>query len=325
MFYDYKNTNKYTKDGRFEELIRFSEQRIDMQFETLLKLIRAKDSDGRRENLTDILMVTGPSASGKTTTSNMLAKYLSEDGYNCTVISLDDYYYDVEVTQRKQIEKGLVPAGSDFNDFDYETIDAIDVEFFRQQMQEYTSGKSIVLPKFDFSIGKRVKGTRVVESTSKDMIILEGIHSFNPVLTENLEFDTSIKIYISPFDTYVSEYNGKKYTVEPHQIRFMRRAIRDTVHRGAPIGLTMDMWDGVRRGEKNYMEPLIQYADVFINTSYEYEIAYLKKKIFEILDKSSAEDKKRFAKIIQPESLYSFEGADGFEIPENSLFNEFYM
>ena len=325
MFYDYQNTNKYTKEGRFDELIRFSEQRIEMQFETLLKLIRAKDSDGQQENLTDILMVTGPSASGKTTTSNLLAKCLSEDGYNCTVISLDDYYYDVEVTQRKQIEKGLVPEGSDFNDFDYETIEAIDVEFFRQQMNEYTSGKSIVLPKFDFSIGKRVKGTRVVESTNKDMIILEGIHSFNPVLTENLKFDTSIKIYICPFDTYISEYNGAQYTVEPHQIRFMRRAIRDSVHRGAPIGLTMDMWDGVRRGEKNYMEPLVQYADVFINTSYEYEIAYLKKKIFEILEKSSVEDKKRFTEIIQPESLYSFEGADGFEIPENSLFNEFYM
>ena len=112
MLYDYKNVNKYIQEERFDELIRFSEQRISMQFEMLLKLVREKDSDGEGENLTDLLMVTGPSASGKTTTSNLLAKYLSEDGYNCTVISLDDYYFDAEVTQRKQIEMGLVPLGT---------------------------------------------------------------------------------------------------------------------------------------------------------------------------------------------------------------------
>lgn len=323
MLYDYKNVNKYIQEERFDELIRFSEQRISMQFEMLLKLVREKDSDGEGENLTDLLMVTGPSASGKTTTSNLLAKYLSEDGYNCTVISLDDYYFDAEVTQRKQIEMGLVPEGS--NDFDYETIDAIDVNYFRQQMKEYTLGKSITPPKYDFTIGKRVKGTKTIESTHKDMIILEGIHSFNPILTEGLKFDTSIKIYISPFDSYKSQYKEENYLIEPHQIRFMRRAIRDSVHRAAPLGRTMDMWKGVRRGEKNYMKPLVPYADIFINTSHEYEISYLKKKIFDILEKSSDSDKKRFCDVIPIEALYPFQGKDGFEIPENSLFNEFYM
>lgn len=323
MIYDYKNVNRYVNDGCFDELIRFSEQRINMQFETLLKLIRSKDSDGIGEDLTDILMVTGPSASGKTTTSNLLAEYLKEDGYNCTVISLDDYYFDAEITQRKQIEMGLVPEGS--TDFDYETIDAIDVEFFRQQMREYTSGKSIVLPKYDFTIGKRVEGTKVVESTHKDMIILEGIHAFHPILTEGLKFDTSIRIFISPLDYYESVFNDKKYTISPHQIRFMRRAIRDNVHRAAHIGRTMDMWDGVRRGEKNYMDPLVKYADIFLNTSHEYEIAYLKKKILELADAASDADKRRFENIIPKEALLPFESKDDFEIPSNSLFNEFYM
>ena len=190
-----------------------------MQFETLLKLIRVKD-ESARESLTDLLMVTGPSSSGKTTTANLLAKYLSEDGYNCTVISLDDYYYDIETTHRIQIEKGLVPKGS--TEFDYETIEAIDVEYFRRQMKDYTEGRSIRLPKFDFTVGKRSDSGRVVESTNKDMIIVEGIHAFQPVLTEGLNFSTSLKIYICPFDSYVSEYEEKAYLVEPHQIRFMR-------------------------------------------------------------------------------------------------------
>lgn len=323
MLYNYTNVNKYIQENRFDELINFSEQRINMQFEMLLKLIREKDSDGEGENLTDILMVTGPSASGKTTTSCLLADCLSKDGYNCTVISLDDYYLDCDDIQKKQIEQGLVPEGS--TDFDYETIDAIDVEFFRKQMKEYTLGKSIKPPKYDFAIGKRVHGDKVIESTHKDMIILEGIHSFNPVLTEGLKFDTSIKIYISPFDKYYSVYNNEEFKIEPHQIRFMRRAIRDSVHRGASISKTMDMWGGVRRGEKNYMNPLVSYADIFINTSFEYEIAYLKKKISKLYDDASDEDKIRFTNIIPVEALNPFIGKDDFKIPDNSLFKEFYM
>ena len=97
MLYDYRNINRYIEDGRFGELIRISEEKIRLQFETLLKLIRVKD-ESASESLTDLLMVTGPSSSGKTTTANLLAKYLSEDGYNCTVISLDDYYYDIAVS-----------------------------------------------------------------------------------------------------------------------------------------------------------------------------------------------------------------------------------
>ena len=322
MIYNYKNINNYIKEERFEELIRISEEKIRLQFETLLKLIRVKDEPSQ-DALTDLLMVTGPSSSGKTTTANLLAKYLSEDGYNCTVISLDDYYYDIEKTHRIQIEKGIVPEGS--TDFDYETIEAIDVQYFREQMKEYTEGRSIRLPKFDFTVGKRINGDRMIESTQKDMIIVEGIHAFNPILTEGLNFNTSLKIYICPFDSYVSEYEGKSYLIEPHQIRFMRRAIRDGVHRASPLDKTMDMWRGVRRGEKNYMEPLIPYTDVFFNSSHEYEIAYLKKKILQMAGSGGKSDQERLAEIIRPEPLRAFLGKDDFAIPEDSLFGEFYV
>ena len=322
MVYDYKNVNQYIEKGRFQELIRVSEEKIRLQFETLLKLIRARDTAGK-ENFTNLLMVTGPSSSGKTTTANLLAHYLEEDGYNCTVISLDNYYHNIEDTHRLQIEKGLVPEGS--TDFDYETIDALDVAFFRRQMQEYTAGKSIVLPRFDFTLGKRVPGNQTVESTRKDMIIVEGIHAFQPILTEGLGFNASLKIYICPFDSYLSKYEGRPYLIEPHQIRFMRRAIRDSVYRASPLGKTMDMWGGVRRGEKNYMEPLIRYTDVFVNSSHEYEIAYLKKKIMELAEAEAPENRQRFFEIVPDEALQAFVGMDGFTIPEDSLFNEFYV
>ncbi len=323
MVYDYRKINKYIKENRFDELISIAEDRVRMQFENLLKLIRAKDSESNDYGLTDILMVTGPSASGKTTTSNLLAEFLAADGYNCTVVSLDDYYFDTEITKRKQIEMGLVEEGS--NDFDFETIEAIDVEYFKKQMKEYTSGKSIRLPKFDFTVGKRKDSNRIIESTKKDMIILEGIHAFHPILTEGLKFDTSIRIYISPNDSYYSVSNGKEYSIEPHQIRFMRRAIRDSVHRAASLGKTMEMWEGVRRGETNYMKPLVKYADVFLNSSFGYEIAYLKKKIGELASDISREEYLQFSQIVVPEALEPFLTADNFDIPDSSLFNEFYM
>lgn len=322
MVYDFENVNRYIEEDRFEELIRISENRITMQFETLLKLIRVKD-EPNLDSFTDLLMITGPSSSGKTTTADLLAKFLSKDGYNCTVISLDNYYYNVEETRRRQIEKGLVKKGS--TDFDYETIDAIDVTYFRQQMKDYTAGKSIRLPEFDFTVGQRVEGTKTIESTKKDMILLEGIHAFNPILTQGLNFNTSMKIYICPFDSYLSEYKGQQYAIEPHQIRFMRRAIRDSVKRGAPLARTMEMWGNVRRGEKNYMEPMVKYTDLFFNSSHEYEIAFLKKKIMELAGAEDEMNQKRFAEIVPPESLKAFIGIDGFKIPEDSLFNEFYL
>ena len=322
MIYHYKKVNQYIEEGRYGELIDISEQRIAMQFETLLKLVRVKDAPNQ-DAVTDLLMVTGPSSSGKTTAAGLLAKYLAQDGYNCTVISLDNYYYNIEELSRIQIEKGLVPKGS--TEFDFETIEAIDVPYFRQQMKAYTEGKSIALPKFDFTIGQRVNSGKLLESTKKDMIIIEGIHAFNPILTEGLHFNTSLKLYICPFDSYVSEYEGKAHLIEPHQIRFMRRAIRDSVNRASPIGKTMDMWGGVRRGEKNYMEPMIKYTDLFFNSSHEYEIAYLKKKIMGLVDAADAYNQQRFAEIIPPEALYAFAEKEEFELPEDSLFHEFYL
>ncbi len=319
--YDYSEINRYITEKRIDELIEISERRIQLQFETLFKLIRVKDRGGK-DDLTDIIMISGPSSSGKTTTANLIADFMRDDGYNCTVISLDDYYYDMEINRKRQVELGLIPEGS--TEFDFETIEAIDIDLFRKHMREYTSGHSIELPSFDFTTGKRAPGGKVTESTHKDMIILEGIHAFSPRLTEGLPFDTSLKIYVCPLDSYTSEYNGISYTVEPHQIRFMRRAIRDNAHRAASLARTLDMWPGVRRGEKNYIEPLLPQTDIFINSSYEYEIVYLKEKILEMASESTPETKKRFASEICPESLYPFMGMGTLSVPSRSIFNEFY-
>lgn len=327
MRYSSKQINAYVADGNLNKLISFSEEKHALQMEMLLKRIFNEADNNSSEDFTDAIMITGPSASGKTTFSNNLAKILDKHGYNSTVVSFDDYFLDREVIQRNQIAKGFDPLKGE--DFDYETIETVDVEYFRYQMKQYTSGESVELPRYDFVTGTRAKTGRVIKSTHRDVIILEGIHAFSPGLCDGLGFHNALKVYICPFDEYEVDAPiaplSMTHMLTPPQIRFMRRAIRDRVKRNAPLGRTLEMWKGVIRGEKAYMEPIVKYTDLFFNSSLTYELVYLSKKMLDILDESTPEEYEKFSHIIDPRLLAAFEGTDTLQIPENSIFNEFYL
>lgn len=320
MKYQISNVNKYIREGRYEELIEISESRRLVQVEQLYYLIRAADQDSK--NLTDAVMITGPSSSGKTTFSNLIAQRLSEDGYHCTVVSIDDYYLNKEEIHRRQAEatgnKGLSES-----EYDYETIEAFDVPFFRRQMTEYAAGLPVTLPKFDFGSGKRVMGDVRLVPTEKDMIIVEGIHALNPVLCDGLGFHRAFKVYICPFDTYL--FDGTDKVLLPQQIRFMRRAVRDRIKRNAPLKRTMSMWKSVRNGEEKYIKPVKKFADFFLNTSLEYEIAFLKKRIFEMKETLNASELEALEEILPLREMEQILGTEGFSIPEDSIFSEFYI
>lgn len=322
MKYSADHVNRYIKENRFDELIAFSEARHQLQFEMLFNEIHVVDMDCANDFHTDVVMVTGPSSSGKTTFSNLLASYLTEDGYNCTVVSIDDYYLNRDTIIKRQLDSGRVPANE--NDFDYETLDAFDVPFFKKQMRAYLRGEEITLPSYNFSTGMREQGTRKLISTRKDMIIVEGIHALNPELIRGVDFSHVFRVYICPFDSYTASA-GSDVLLMPRQIRFMRRAIRDSVRRGSPLAGTMQMWPGVRNGEEKYIKPVKKYADFFFNSSLEYEIAFLKQGISRIYETLSKEERAIFEKIIPYASLKPFVGKCDFEIPENSVFNEFFM
>lgn len=327
MKYNSKQINSYVTSGNIDKLISFSEEKHLLQMEMLLKRIFTEADNNSSADFTDAIMVTGPSASGKTTFSNNLARILDSHGYNSTVVSFDDYFLDRDVIQRNQIAKGFDPLKGE--DFDYETIETVDVEYFRKQMKEYTSGQSVELPRYDFASGTRAKTGRVIKSTHRDVIILEGIHAFSPGLCDGLGFHNALKVYICPFDEYEVDAPVPPLSQTPvltsPQIRFMRRAIRDRVKRNAPLSRTLEMWRGVIRGEKAYMEPIVKYTDLFFNSSLTYELAYLAKKMLSILGESTPEEYEKFSRIIDPRLLEAFEGTDRLQIPENSIFNEFYL
>lgn len=322
MKYTAEHVNQYIRENRFDELIAFSEARHQLQFEMLFNEIHVVDMDCANDFHTDVVMVTGPSSSGKTTFSNRLARYLTEDGYNCTVVSIDDYYLNRETIMKRQLDSGRVPAHE--NDFDYETLDVFDVPFFKKQMRAYLRGEEITLPSYNFATGKREQGTQKLVSTKKDMIIVEGIHALNPELIRGVDFSHVFKVYICPFDSY-TEQTGDEVALLPRQVRFMRRAIRDSVKRGSTLPDTMGMWPGVRNGEEKYIKPVKKYADFFFNSSLEYEIAFLKAGIGRLYETLSKEERLEFEKFVPVAALKPFLPKQDFEIPKDSIFNEFFM
>ncbi len=321
MFYDARHINKFAT-GDIDELVYFAECRNRLQFEMLLGEIHVADINCT-ESITDLVLVTGPSSSGKTTFSKILAEKLAGDGYNCSLISLDNYYHSREHIEKMAIESGRIPK--DKMDLDFEAIDAFNVERFKSDMNRFLAGEQVRMPKYDFMSGESLESDCVLTPTEKDMIIVEGIQSLNPKLIEGINFHRVFKVYICPFDYFQGSFHGESVSVNPKQIRFMRRAIRDYYHRNAPLSLSIGMWSSVREGEEKYIKPMKKYADFFFNSSFEYEICYLKYKILPMYEELDDIWKLRFDRIISPDNLYPFATVSNLKLPADSIFKEFYQ
>ncbi len=312
MKYYPHDINEYFANGQEDRLIQVAESRHTLQFEQLRRLINFSCTRTLGNHLTAAVLVTGPSSSGKTTFSNRLCNLMEEDGFQCTVISIDDYYLSREEIKRRQ---------PDAVNPDYECLEAFDVAYFQEQMTAFLSGETIHLPRYDFKIGDRVDSGIVLTPTEKDLLIIEGIHAMNPKLTEGLAFARTIGVYICPFDSYSIPGGGE---ITSREIRLMRRSLRDHVHRNSSIMDTLAMWPSVRAGEERYIKPMKQYADFFFNSSFEYEICILKTRIEEAIQSLTEEEREKLEQYLPLELLKVFHSCREANIPETSIFNEFY-
>jgi len=312
MKYYPHDINEYFANNQEERLIQVAESRHTLQFEQLRRLINFSCMRTIGNHLTAAVLVTGPSSSGKTTFSNRLCRLMEKDGFHCTVISIDDYYLSRKEIKRRQ-PNAINP--------DYECLEAFDVEYFQKQMTLFLNGETIRLPRYDFKIGDRVDSGITLSPTEKDLLIIEGIHAMNPKLTEGLEFARTIGVYICPFDSYSIPGKGE---ITSREIRLMRRSLRDHVHRNSSIMDTLEMWPSVRAGEERYIKPMKQYADFFFNSSFEYEICILKARIEEAIHHLSDEELLKLKQYLPLELLSEFHSCPEANIPEESIFNEFY-
>ena len=257
-----------------------------------------------------LILIAGPSSSGKTTFSKRLAVQLIVSGLKPVQISLDNYFVNREDTP---LDKN--------GEYDYETIDAIDIETFTQNMNDLQAGKTIEIPKFSFEEGKRFFDGTKISANGDTIIIAEGIHALNPKLTNHIDAKIKYKIYISALTQIGIDGHNRIPTTDN---RFLRRMIRDYKYRGYSALDTLKRWPSVRRGEEKNIFPYQEQADIMFNSALLYELALLKK-YAEPLLKNICQSEKEFAEARRILKFLSYfkDLNDEDEIPPTSILREF--
>lgn len=268
--------------------------------------VRAFLSDNRY----DIVMLAGPSSSGKTTTAGKIAQKIRESGRNAFTVSLDDFYRNREDIPAD--ENGIK---------DFENVTALDVELIHEVFNSLIEKRFAEMPLYDFTTGTRSSETKKIELGKNDVIIVEGLHSLNPAITEGLDDSHLFRIYIS-VSSRVLDDDGK-VLLNKRNLRLMRRMIRDFKHRSSTAENTFNQWQSVLQGEDKYLFPYETYADIKINSFHAYEPCITRQQVLAQLD--TVEPDSRFYESAQELKRVYENAADincGF-LPENSLLCEF--
>ncbi|MFA6860012.1 MAG: nucleoside kinase [Clostridia bacterium] len=252
-----------------------------------------------------LILLSGPSSAGKTTSSNLLnAKFLAH-GIKTYVVSQDNFFVEAAKTP-------LLPDGS----FDYENVTCVDMECFNHFLFELENEKVAHMPIFDFVKKRRNDEFVPLEIDKNSIIIMEGIHALNPILTQGFSGKTIAKIYIGLNSNYTYK---DKILIPAKTVRLMRRCLRDFYTRGHSISATLDMWKNVCDGENLYIKPFKTTADYLLNSSHSYEAMLYAKFLKPLLENalSNPQTEELIKMLEQCEKL------DSSLIPKNSLIQEF--
>ncbi len=254
--------NKLIADNRSRELIMMCELLHEKE------ISKIADSITQRGNV-KLVLISGPSSSGKTTFSKRLALQLRINGLKPVPISLDDYF----------VERDKTPLGPDGKP-DFESLKALDVELFNHDLNALFDGKAVELPKFNFKKGKREYTGNWLKPEKNTVLIVEGIHGLNPELTSKVDDALKYKIYVSALTQMNLDSDNRIPTTD---VRILRRMVRDYNFRGHSALKTLEMWPAVRMGEEKNIFPFQEQADVMFNSSLPYELAVLKNFVTRLL------------------------------------------
>lgn len=295
--------NKKVINGDIGSVIRYSEAIHDRKLVELALNIE-------KNNDIKLILIAGPSSSGKTTFAQKLGVQLGLSGKTPITISMDNYF-------KNRVD---TPLGED-GKYDFECVEALEIELFNEQMKDLIDGKEVIMPVFDFLKGEKVfKPENKLKLKDTDILIVEGIHALNPTLSEFIKKENKCKIYISPLATL----NLDRYTkVSSTDTRLIRRIVRDVASRGHSVEKTLELWENVRRGEEKYIFPYIGSADYMFNTSLVYEQGVMKTFVQPLL-LQVGRDNKYYS---EARRLYEFSNnflpIETGEIPVDSIIREF--
>ena len=293
---------KACESGRIYEIIQLSEALHEKSVAELADRIKAENRH--------IILIAGPSSSGKTTFAHRLIIQLKVLGLRPLYIGMDDYY-------REREETPLGPDGKP----DFEAVEAIDIDLFQTQMNALLAGETVDLPRFDFVEGKKVFGKRITKGEIGQPIVLEGIHGLNEKITAHIPAEEKFKIYISPLTQLAIDSHNRIPTTDA---RMLRRIVRDNQFRGYSAEKTIAQWPKVRAGEDKNIFPYNSTADAFFNTSHIYELAVLKKYAEPLLaeipsDKEEYAEARRMLAFLRYFPTFEDDGV----IVNNSILREF--
>lgn len=248
--------NNVVINGKIKEFIELNEIK---QNNDLLEI-----ANKIQNNINDIkiVLIAGPSSSGKTTTCKKLALYLKSKGLNPFTLSTDDFFKDRKDTPKN--EKG---------EYEYDIPEAIDIDLFNEKLDALLKGEETTLPTYNFLTGEKEYKHSAVSLKNRDLLIVEGIHTLNELLTSKIPRENKLKIYISPFTPLGLDRHNHVSTVD---LRLIRRIVRDARTRGYNAVDTLKSWRNVRISEEKYIFPYQKEADIVLNTALIYELGILK-------------------------------------------------
>ena len=294
--------NRVVSNGKIDDLIK-----IDETLQSSRLLMLARDIYNKKNKI-KIVLLAGPSSSGKTTTSRKLCMYLHAFGLNPKTIGMDDYFVDKKYTPKDENGK-----------YDFECLEAIDLKLFDKQMANLLKGEEVKIPTYNFIIGeKEYRNTMKLEDN--DILIIEGIHALDPKILTNIPRDKKFKVYISPLTELCMDNHNRISTTDN---RLLRRIIRDNRTRNYSVEHTLAQWPSVRQGEEKYIFPFQDESDATINSAAIYELGVLKTYVEPLLysvssDSEYYEDAKRLIDFLR---LFLPISAD--RIPEDAVLREF--
>lgn len=291
--------NKIVSSGKVSEIVSLAEAHYNSQ------LSKVADDIANSKNNIKIVLLAGPSSSGKTTTSKKLSYYLRAKGIKTHALSIDDYFINLDKRN---------------SNMDLESLDVVDVELFNQHLIKLLDGNKVSVPTYNFALGKREYNGNYIKLGENDLIIVEGLHALNHELTMSIDRKNKYKIYISPLTQMnIDDHNH----IHTSDTRKLRRIVRDSKTRGMGAKETLRMWPSIRAGERNYIFPFQDEVDSVINSSLIYELGVLKTYAEPLLFNVEESDEEYPEALRLINFLRNFLPIPSDDIPVDSVLREF--
>ena len=277
----------------------------DKKYRDFIEEIADRATEG---NKIRVILLAGPSGSGKTTSANLISAAIKARGFESYVISLDDFYRNQNDPDYPRLESG---------EKDFESPAALNFPEIEDTLLRIADGKDFEIPRYDFKLGARSGKTKYKKITH-GCIVIEGIHALNPDICDSVPEDKCLKIFIS-VSTNISD-KGKRI-LSGRKLRFVRRMVRDSIHRGADAERTLELWSNVLSGEDKYLYPYRDNADICFNTFHGYEPALMRSYALKLISDDLAKNNS-YAKTVRS-ALLRAEPIEESLVSRDSLMREF--